>query len=141
MKLDSARHQGPDDRGASLPMTSLIDVVFLLLIFFMVTTTLAPSESQLSSTLKTERKEGGSAADFQPQVVNVEPGGEGRAQFRIGERIVTSGDALRDILAQLPKEAGVFVRVMDDVRVGDVADAIQASKDAGFTKVSYVAPE
>ena len=51
-----------------LQFTSMIDVVFLLLIFFMTTTSLAIPEAQLSSALQVER-ESGRAADLLPQIV------------------------------------------------------------------------
>lgn len=122
--------------GGSLPMTSMIDVVFLLLIFFMVTSVMTPSESQLAAALQSERK-GGRAADFQPQIISIEIF-EGQPIFRIGERMLTTQDSLTSLLRGLPKESGVFVKVAGDVPVSAVAAAIQACKDAGFIKVSYV---
>lgn len=122
--------------SAMLPMTSMIDVVFLLLIFFMLTSTMTPSESQLAAALQSEHK-GGRAADFQPQVISVE-NFQGEPIFRLGERMITTQDSLTSLLRGLPKEGGVFVKVARDVPVSAVAAAIQACKDAGFIKVSYV---
>jgi len=120
-----------------LPMTTMIDVVFLLLVFFMVTATMTPPESELSSALQVERQTGGRSADLTPQVVFVEAGPDG-PEFVVGERRLTSADELLAVLLKLPKEGGVFVRVSNRAPVSAAAAALQASRDAGFTKVSYV---
>lgn len=133
------RVQDGQDRESSarLPMTPMIDVVFLLLIYFLVTATLTPSESQLSAALQAEQTSSGSLADLQPQVVRVELV-NGVPGYRIGSRVLTTKEDLTALLANLPTEGGVFIRVANDVPVSAAAAAIQAAKDAGFTKVSYV---
>lgn len=129
------------DHLGQLPLTSLIDVVFLLLIYFLVTLSMRVGESSLSSTLKTETKGAGREADLQPQIVHVEPGETRRGVFRIGQRVLMSRDSLRAVLAQLPKEAGVIIRVKGDAPVAAAAAAEQACKDAGFQRISYVPAE
>jgi len=124
--------QGP----GAVPMTSMIDVVFLLLIFFLLTANFSQSEDRLNATIQSERS-GSSASELQPQVVSVEMV-QGRVGFRIGERAVYTGEALRAILDQLPKEAGVAVKVDDRVPIQAAATAMQAAHDAGFVKRTYV---
>jgi hypothetical protein len=51
---------------------------------------------------------------------------------------MTTREALTGVLRQLPKEAGVVVRVRGDAPVAAAAAAQQACKDAGFTRISYV---
>jgi biopolymer transport protein ExbD len=114
----------------------MIDVVFLLLIFFMTTTTLATPESQLGAALQSQEGRA-SAVDLEPQIVDVEPDADAPI-FRLASRRFTDAASLRDALARLPKDQGVFVRVADDARVEWAAAALQAARDAGFTKVSYV---
>jgi biopolymer transport protein ExbD len=114
----------------------MIDVIFLLLIFFMTTTTLAPPESELTSGLRAE-SQSGSASNLAPQIVEVGVFG-GSPGFRLGERVVRSRDGLTGLLAELPKDAGVFVRVQNDVDVAMPAAALQACNDAGFVRVTYV---
>jgi biopolymer transport protein ExbD len=125
------------DREYRLPITSMIDVVFLLLIYFIITNTFTAPESRLSSGLQAERQGPGRTADFAPQVVHVELI-DGSPGFRVGERVVRAQADLRDLVSQLRREAGVFVRVRSDVPVSAVAAALQACTDAGFTRVSYV---
>ncbi len=129
------------DHLGHLPLTSLIDVVFLLLIYFLVTLSMRVGESSLSSTLKTESKGAGREADLQPQIIHVELGEDRKGVFRLGQRVLTSKESLRAVLAQLPKEAGVIVRVRGDAPVAAAAAADQACKDAGFQRISYVPAE
>ncbi|MBX3377482.1 MAG: biopolymer transporter ExbD [Phycisphaeraceae bacterium] len=121
-----------------LPLVALIDVVFFLLIYFVTAGTLAGEEAQLPSALRTESQGRGRGSDLAPQVLYVEPGAPGKARFRIGERTMDSRDALTVVLRQLPRENGVIVRVSSGITVESAAAALQATRDAGFQKVSYV---
>lgn len=135
MKLGTSTNAAGGD--GELPLTSLIDVIFLLLIFFMVTSSMSVPEAQLASALQVDRTAAGRASDLQPQIVHVEMR-DGRAAFRLGERVFFDKRELTSLLSALPKEGGVFVRVSDAVPVEAAAAALQASKDAGFSRVSYV---
>ncbi|MBK7404762.1 MAG: biopolymer transporter ExbD [Phycisphaerales bacterium] len=137
MKL-GRRHRGlfGADIG-TLPMTSMIDVVFLLLIFFMMTVSASVQETDLASSLKPQSQQQGTGADFQPQIVFVERRGDA-AVFRLGANNMTERSQLLRLLRELPKSSGVVVRVANDVPVAAAAAALQTCKDAGFTKVSYV---
>ncbi|MCA9310525.1 MAG: biopolymer transporter ExbD [Phycisphaerales bacterium] len=123
-----------------LEITSLIDVIFLLLIFFLVSARQQPPESELAPALQAERVSGGRSADLQPQIVEValienQPG------FRIGQNVVRDRDALSTILSDLPREDGVFVRASNLVTTEWAMAALQACADAGFDKVTYVPAE
>lgn len=118
-------------------MTSLIDVVFLLLIYFMVTASFSSQESELDSALLADREGSGRAADFQPQILSVRRE-DGRVVFRIGERAFTERAPLVELLSRLNKDAGVFVKGANDVPVEATAAALQSCKDAGFTRITYV---
>lgn len=130
------RPKSTSEGEARLPWTSLIDVVFLLLIYFMLTSQ-STRESELSSALQAERRSGAGASNMQVQVVNVEQI-EGVPGYRLGDRLMRTPAQLEAMLRQLPKDPGVFVRVAGDVPIEAAAGALQAAKDAGFTKVSYV---
>ena len=122
-----------------LPLVALIDVVLFLLMYFMLATDMGGEERQLAATLKADSKEGGSAggSSLRPQIVSVEPSPDG-FRFRIGDRVAKTRDSLAQILSQLPKDNGVIVRVSPECSVEAAASALQACKDAGFIKVSYV---
>jgi biopolymer transport protein ExbD len=125
------------DRGAIgvIPMTSMIDVVFLLLIFFMVTATFSADEDALSAALGAEGA--GTPSALQPQVVRVRSG-EGGTVYELGSHRIRSPASLRNLLGALPKEQGVVFLVSDTVPIADAASAMQAAFDAGFVKRSYV---
>jgi len=123
-------------RIGALPLTSMIDVVFLLLIFFLVTSNFAQQERELPSALQTEGG-GVRASDLQPQVVEIRML-DGSPVFVIGERAVRTRVDLQALLSQLPKEPGVAVKSDPEVPISAVAAALQAARDAGFTKRSYV---
>ena len=119
-----------------LPMTSMIDVVFLLLIFFMVTASFSADEEELSSALGADGA--GSPTPLQPQIVRVRDAG-GVTVFEIGAHRLRTPESLGNILRALPKDQGVVFRVSDTVPIADVAAAMQTAFDAGYTKRSYVA--
>lgn len=122
----------------TLNLASMIDVTFLLLIYFILTTVLAFPEDRLSPALQVQREAAaGSLADFQPQIVEVHmvddlPG------YSIGGLMVRERRELAEILRPLPKSAGLFVQVADQVPVGFAITAIQVARDAGFEQVTYV---
>jgi biopolymer transport protein ExbD len=127
-----------DQEHAALAMASLIDVVFLLLAFFLVTSMLVDREDRLSPNLQADsNEESGEEQDFVPQVLEVMMASTGTV-YRLAEREFTERSALVTALKALPKEPGIFVRVSKGPTVGEAAFAIQCSRDAGFSEVTYV---
>ncbi len=125
-------------RPTALNLTPMIDVIFLLLIFFVTTTTITLPESRLSPAIQTTRRESGpGASDFSPQIVSVETL-DGLPIYRIGTRVIRDRIELTELLSELPHEPGVFVKVSDFTTVEHAASALQACRDAGFEKVTYV---
>ena len=120
----------------ALPLTSMIDVVFLLLVYFLVTANFAQQERDLSSAVQAEGG-GVRVSELQPQIVEIVMN-NGGVEFRIASRSVRSQEALTGLLRSLPKEPGVAIRARRDVPISAVAAAMQASQDAGFTRRSYV---
>lgn len=126
-----------DEEGVQRHMTSMIDVVFLLLIYFIITASFTAPEEDLASGLRAESEGPSSASDLLPMVVTVDRV-DGRQIYRLGERMTEDPEAVAAWLTPLPKEGGVFVRVTDRASVDAAARALSACKRAGFTKVSYV---
>ncbi|MBL0869017.1 MAG: biopolymer transporter ExbD [Phycisphaerales bacterium] len=127
-----------------LPLVALIDVVLFLLLYFLIAGTLASPESSLSATTTPDRKGGGRGNALTAQVLKVEPamggaGGGSGARFVIGARVSTDRAGLREVLSSLPKDAGIVIKVSDDVAIAAAATALQVARDVGFSKVSYVA--
>lgn len=127
------------ERATRLPLIGMIDVFFLLLVYFLTSATITPAEEELAAALSAERTDA-SAASLEPQVILV---GDRRAgvPFTVSGVSISSQQGLADLLAGLPKEPGVFVRANDEALVADVAAALQACNDAGFERITYVAPE
>jgi biopolymer transport protein ExbD len=129
----------PDEGDAGLPLTSLIDVVFLLLIYFLITARMTSGESQLQATLASQNKGTGVRSPLQPQVLSMRLDSKtGTVQYTLGDRSVSTQTTLTNLLSTLPKEGGLFVKVPDGVSVEAVAIAMQAASDAGFSRINYV---
>ena len=136
MKLSS---QKAKSSTLELNMTSMIDVVFLLLIFFMVTAAFVKTERNLDSAIKVNKQSASQAnTHLEPAIVEIQstPGGY---VYQLGGREFTSQSDLTDILRRFDNKVdGAFVKVPDDAPYEMAAAAVQACKTAGFTSVSYV---
>lgn len=121
-----------------LPLAALIDVVFFLLLYFIMAGTLTAAEGELPMTLSTGKRAAGSGSDYSTQVLFVQLEG-GKPRFRLGTRVIGTQEELTEVLSKLPKEPGIVVRAQDEAPVQWTAAALQAARDAGFTRVSYVA--
>ncbi len=141
MRLSS--RSGRHHAKIELQMTSMIDCVFLLLIFFLVTSSFQRTERELDPAVKVERPSAQQAAsDLSPAIVEVVRGSGGRFVYRVGGRELATVDALTALLRQFEnKSSGAFVRAADEAPFGLAAGAIQACKEARFTSVSYLPPQ
>ena len=123
----------------ALPLTSMIDVVFLLLVFFLVTADFAKKENKLPAALQTEGG-GVSTSDLQPQIIKISLM-NGEITYTIGQVRCTDRESLESVLTQLPSEPGVAIKSEPDVPIQAIATALQAAKNAGFARRSYVPGE
>ena len=137
MRLTSKKVGGPVK--PELSMTSMIDVVFLLLIFFMVTTSVVLSERQLRPAIQVDEETTSQApSDLDPAIVEV-VSSNGRFVYRLGANEFTDPGRLVETLRAFDnKYDGAFVRVADDAPFDMSATALQACRAAGFPAVSYV---
>jgi biopolymer transport protein ExbD len=115
----------------------MIDVTFLLLIYFIVTTVLAKPEDQLNPALMLEQSSVVNESLMDPQIIyvqtiNLQP------VYTIGSQQFSDRSELASVLQALPKSPGIIIKAGDSVTVGFAVSAIQESRDAGFTKVTYV---
>ncbi|MBM4005849.1 MAG: biopolymer transporter ExbD [Planctomycetes bacterium] len=136
MRLSSHKQRSGE---TELPMTSMIDVVFLLLIFFMVTTSWHQAERELDPGIQVRESAGDAAArDLEPALVEVRRAPSGPV-FRLAGRDFEDAQALTDVLRQFPnKTEGAVVLVSDAVEFDAAATAIQACKSADFRAVTYM---
>lgn len=136
MTAFARRSLGRPRRLGALPLISLIDVVFLLLIYFLVTLDFSQQERRLPSAVQTEGG-GVRSVELQPQIVDIATDAQG-VRFTIGQVMVRDKAGLTRVLERLPREPGVAVRSTPDAPISAIAAALQAAKDAGFEKRSYV---
>ena len=138
MKLSNRSRQS-EQSNITLSMTSMIDVVFLLLIFFLVTTTFVRPEKQLVSSIKVQEKNASeSTSDLEPAIVEVLEK-QGGVRYRLGAVLTNELDEIEEILKTFENKLdGAFVKVDDEVPFDHVAKVIAACKRAGFAVVSYL---
>ncbi len=133
MKLTNRQHGSKLD----LQMTSMIDCVFLLLIFFMVTSSFNATERELDTGITKEEAAAQQASDLAPIIVEVVKSASGFV-FQVGGRQLATREELTDVLRQFDNKLdGAYVRAADDVPFLLASGAIQACKDAGFLKTVY----
>lgn len=120
-------------------MTSMIDVVFLLLIFFIVTTTFVRPEREIASAIKVnQQKSTAQSSNLEPAIVDVFQSNS-QVQFRIGAVRTNDLEEIKTLLNGFTnKSEGAFVRVADNVPYEAAAQAIGACRASGFESVSYL---
>ncbi len=129
-------------------MTPMIDVVFLLLIFFLCTSSFQRPEKTLPASLLVASS---GASDL-----NVEPEPElervtlfirreaDATRWRVNERPVASlaeARALMQTLAEIDPSLPVTIDAGSEVEMGDLVDGYDAGRLAGFAKVQIAAGE
>ena len=134
-------------RQLEIKMTPMIDVVFLLLIFFVLTASFQVPEQILPSDLSApgrtpvEEPIDQELDDLEEVVVKVTQDGE-RTQWKINETRYDSLDNVRRVLSALVRlEAGlpVILDVAGDVPLGRVIDVYDLCRAVGFEKVQFAA--
>jgi biopolymer transport protein ExbD len=119
-------------------MTSMIDVVFLLLIFFIVSASFVETERELKSTIQTDQA--GGNRDLEQVMIDIVDAG-GRFVYRLGGRDIVSPAELEQVLNGMPAQSkfdGAFVRVSDGAPFDMPATAMSLCKEARFSSVTYI---
>ncbi|WP_077529149.1 ExbD/TolR family protein [Vreelandella utahensis] len=128
------RHVSSDQEDAELNMTPMIDIVFIMLIFFIVTTSFVKEtgiEVSRPSADTAERKEKGSI------LVGVRADGEVWMDNRQIEKDAIRANVER-MLAENP-EASVVVVADENASSGILVQAIDQARQAGASGVSVAA--
>lgn len=120
----------------SLNLAPMIDVVFLLLIFFMVATTFANQEREMDIDLPTAESGEEAKRDVEELVINLFTDGRMRAA---GEDIDAEGlEALLVRTARSNPETPVTIRGDQDVVLQRVVLVMDACRIAGLTDIGIV---
>jgi biopolymer transport protein ExbD len=135
MRLTNRRHGSKID----LQMTSMIDCVFLLLIFFMVTSSFNRTERELDAGLAIQGA-AATQADLAPTIIEIVRGEASGFVFKLGGQRLITAEELSAVLQRIENKLdGAFVRADDEAPFLLAASAIQACKDAGILKTVYAA--
>lgn len=129
MNLSPRRREDPE-----INLTSMIDVVFLLLIFFMVSTTFV-REASLSLQLPTASS---APTTDTPQIVEIVVGADGRYFFGDQEVVSPSPATLRRaLLAAADSDTGRTLVIRADARAPhqSVVTVMDVAGRAGFQQV------
>ena len=133
-----------------ISMTPMIDVVFLLLVFFVWTASFQVVENMLPTSLlavagtqATELAEPAPDLDFDEIVIRLI--WEGRAlRWQINNLRVASLEEVRsrlDQIAAIRQSARVILHPDQEVPIGDVVDVYDQARLAGFKQVQFATSE
>lgn len=130
------KFQPKQPEEVDLNITPLIDVVFLLLIFFMVSTTF-DHESEVNITLPTASKE---IAQAKPDAINVAIDNESRIFINknelVNSQISTIKEALYDISADL-EDAPIIISADEETPYQVVIRTMDAARQLGLVKITF----
>jgi biopolymer transport protein ExbD len=118
------------DARVSIELTPLVDMVFLLLIFFLVATTFHQEEREMQIALPAAKAAGPISANLRELIINVDREG----QIFVGGRSSTP-DELRELVAQrvaVNPEQKVAVRGDRGAVYGNVVRVLDICKAAGI---------
>jgi len=120
-------------RGVDVNMSPLIDCVFLLLIFFVVTTVFVEETG-----VDVQKPQATSAVDLDRHSIQIAVTADGRVMYG-GREIGVGG--VRGVVARQLREREVPVIILADVdaRTAPVVDVIDESRLAGAKQVSIAA--
>ena len=143
----AGRRQVPEETDPELDMSSLIDVSFLLLIYFLVTSTLDPKEADLGMTMPTNNSSGSAEVEIDQMTVEVNSSGH----IVLNDEVLDTDPATREVpmlldrlrtyaeSARLTDSKPMVIIAADDAAKGqrfiDVLNAL-ADKDVGISNVT-----
>lgn len=132
------RHSSVEEGNATIDMTPLIDVVFILLIFFILT---ASFQQQNSLNIERPQSTVNDADDRVSLVVTVDKSGTiwldnkniklALLTARIKERVAGSGASSAVIQVDKQVQSGRLIEVVDKIRIGGVDNVAIATEQAG----------
>jgi len=120
----------------NLDITPLIDVVFLLLIFFMVSTTF-DRESEINITLPQASEE---YTEVKPETVSVEVDVQGRVHVNgktlVNSQLETIREAMRDVMLDL-EDPPVIISADAEATHQLVIRVMDAARQLGLLKITF----
>lgn len=122
-----------------LSTTGMIDIVFLLLVFFLVTSSFIPPEKEIRPAIRTEKKtDARASSDLERAIIEIVPEGS-LFLYKLGSLRTRDREELIEGLQAFPNKLdGAFVRADDDAPFDMTAQAISAAKKSGFIVVTLI---
>jgi len=137
------RFSGPESEDVNISLTPLVDVVFLLLIFFMVSTTFS-TESQLRLRLPSSDRIAEPLTGEQQLLIDISEFGQYGIRRAMGNTSEVYGDDDAQVLSRLLKKtAGEWEKPVVVIRADrrssheSVMLALDAARRAGFLNVTF----
>ncbi len=137
------RFSGPESEDVNISLTPLVDVVFLLLIFFMVSTTFS-TESQLRLRLPSSDRSSEPLTEKEQLLVDISQFGQYAIRRPTANTSRTYGNDDAEVLSGLLKEtAGEWEEPVIVIRADrrssheSVMLALDAARRAGFLNVTF----
>ncbi|MCB1077328.1 MAG: biopolymer transporter ExbD [Verrucomicrobiae bacterium] len=144
-----SRRQAPKEEEPALDMSSLIDVSFLLLIYFLVTSTLDPKEADLGIQLPTTESSASTAIEIDQMTIELNAEGH----IIVDQEVLDTDPNDRKVplltakiteysqAAQLTNSQPVVIVKADDAAKGqrfvDVLDALAGAKISSVTLTGF----
>jgi biopolymer transport protein ExbD len=118
----------------ALNLTPMIDLLFLLIIFFMAAAHFGEPEQNISVAVPEVSQAGESVATSKPRIVTVFP--DGRYDFD-GESVVTLDDLTARLTSARSQHGGLSVVIRGDAHCAfqQVASALSACQQAGISEL------
>ena len=129
-------------RIAKLSLTSMIDVVFLLLVFFMLGMHFREEERRVVASLP-RQGQGTDLGRLDELHIAVDRGSDGAPAILVDGRVVSSFEMLESLLRQVARVPGATHRTRivldaeDDARHGWVLRALDVARTVGFRQIAF----
>jgi biopolymer transport protein ExbD len=129
-------------------MTPMIDVVFLLLIFFLCTASFQISEQMLPSAVRIASGEGTDDVDIPPELEDLEQivvkilWQDGQPRWQVNREPKATLQQVADVLtdaAAIDTAVPVILDVAGPVPLEHVIEAYDVSRSIGFSKIQFAA--
>ncbi|MFC6439567.1 biopolymer transporter ExbD [Bowmanella sp. JS7-9] len=131
-----ARKHRAEEEDAAIDMTPMLDIVFIMLIFFIVTTSFVKEAGIEVNKPKAQNKSEQKKANI---FIAINSNGEVWIDKRMVDVDLVSAEVER-LLAEQPSEV-VFIQADEEAKHGIVMEVMDQVKEAGIDRISVAAKE
>ena len=127
----------PTKRELTINLTPLIDVVFLLLIFFMVSTTF---DKQAQIEIKLPEAESSEIVDKDPEIISIGVNTEGKYYVNNEELLKSDADTLKRMLIKVSKnktDLPVVISADGKAPHQSVVTVLDVASQLGMTQMTF----